>query len=113
MPFYRNLAGRGMFSLLEIGVVLVVLGVIGSIVGPRMSRAAAGAAQSTSDRDAQILVGRLRALRTAIAAYADDHGGRYPTGDPTTIARQLTEWSDSAGNVGIPHNVRYHNGPYL
>jgi type II secretory pathway pseudopilin PulG len=109
MSFYRKWVGRGVFSMLELAVVLVVLTVVGSIVGPRMSRAAA----HPTDPSRQLLIGRLKSLRTAIAAYAADHAGRYPDGDADQVTKQLTQYSDQAGVCNPSRTVRYHCGPYL
>src|SRR4051812_22587499 len=109
MPFYRNLTGRGVFSLLEVAVVVVVLGVVAAIVAPRMSRGAASSPQLGE----RVLVGHLRGLREAIEAYAGDHGGHYPDGDGARVARQLTEMTDWSGNVSPTRTARHHLGPYL
>jgi type II secretory pathway pseudopilin PulG len=111
MRFYRNVIGRGIFSLMEITVVLVVLGVVAAIVGPRISRGAATAASYRPGE--QVLVGQLRSLRAALDAYAAEHGGHYPDGDVIQIIQQLTEHSDSAGAVRPDPSARHPLGPYL
>jgi type II secretory pathway pseudopilin PulG len=113
MRFYRNVVGRGVFSLMEITVVLVVLGVVGAIVGPRISRGAGAAAGGSPHLAEQVLVGQLRSLRAALDAYAADHGGRYPDGDVTRITRELTQYSDQSGAVHAIASARYPLGPYL
>jgi type II secretory pathway pseudopilin PulG len=105
----RKFLGRGLFSLLELAVLFVILGVVAVIVGPRMSR---GASVSPRQND-QILVGHLRLLREALDAYAADHAGRYPTGDPNRITRQLTQFTDPAGAPNANHTASYPLGPYL
>ena len=64
---------RATFPVYEVAIVLVVLGIVASIVGPRMSRGA-GAGAAARGEDA-VLVGRLKSMRTAIKAYTNDHGG--------------------------------------
>ena len=108
---YRRWVGRGVFSLLELAVIVVALGVVAIIVGPRMSRGA-GAASSAHLPD-QLLVGRLRALRTAIHAYAIDHANQPPDGDADRITRQLTQYTDGTGNPNPTRTPRYLYGPYL
>jgi type II secretory pathway pseudopilin PulG len=112
MRFYRNVVSRGIFSLMEITVVLVVLGVVAAIVGPRISRGA-GAAAGSPHLAEQVLVGQLRSLRGALDAYAADHGGHYPDGDAIRITRQLTQYSDQGGAVHATASARYPFGPYL
>ena len=109
MPFDRNLARRGIFSAMEIVVVLIVLGVIAAIVGPRMSRAAA----IPPDTREPLLVGQLRALRNAIDAFSLDHHSRFPAGDVTQITAQLTQYSDRSGTVSASPTPQCHFGPYL
>lgn len=108
MHFYRKLAGRGIFSLMELAVVLVVLGVVGAIVAPRMSRG--GDSPHVAE---QVLQGHLRAMRSAIDAYAEDHAGYWPNGDASQITRQLTEYTDDAGRPGASRTPAYRFGPYL
>jgi type II secretory pathway pseudopilin PulG len=109
MPFYRNLARRGIFSAMEMLVVLIVLGVVAAIVGPRMSRAAA----VPPDTRQPLLVGHLRALRGAIDAYAQDHRNQFPAGDVTQITAQLTQYSDRSGTVSASPSSQCHFGPYI
>jgi len=109
MRCYRSALGRGVFSLMEITVVVVVLGVVGTIVGPRMSR---GASSSPFVTD-QVLVGHLRLLRSAIASYRVEHGGRLPSGDAAHVTAQLTGFSDILGNINARKTNRYALGPYL
>src|SRR6266550_3280596 len=103
MPFYRNrLVKRGMFSLLQAALVLTFLAVVASIVGPRISRAA----HSTGHLPDQLLIGHLKALRTAIGDYAADHAGRLPRGDATRITQQLTQYTDTAGAFNPTRTLR-------
>jgi general secretion pathway protein G len=109
MPLSRKLLGRGVFSLLELAVVLVILGVVAAIVGPRMSRGAS----VSPHQNQQILVGHLRSLREALDAYAADHAGHYPAGDPARIAQQLTQYTDLSGSPHPTRTAGYPLGPYL
>jgi type II secretory pathway pseudopilin PulG len=110
MPFYRNVLGRGLFSLMELAIVLTVLGLVATIVGPRMSRAAAG---PSPHLNANIVTGQLRMLRAAIDEYAAEHGGRFPEGNPDAVAIQLTGYSDFLGNASASRTSRHRLGPYL
>ncbi|MDB5322696.1 MAG: putative fimbrial protein [Phycisphaerales bacterium] len=109
MALSRKLVGRGVFSLMELAVVVVSLGVVAAIVGPRMSR---GAVASPQQGD-QVLVGRLRLLRGALDDYASEHGGRYPAGDAGRVVRQLTEYTDRAGETSPTRTAELRLGPYL
>jgi prepilin-type N-terminal cleavage/methylation domain-containing protein len=92
------------FSLIELVIVVVIIAIIGAIAIPRMSRGAAGAADSA-------LVGDLKVLRSAIDLYASEHGGAFP--GATTIANQLTLYSDDSGNTNATKSTTYVYGPYL
>jgi hypothetical protein len=110
MPFYRNrLLKRGIFSLLQAALLLTFLAVVASIVGPRISRAA----HSPGHLPDQLLIGHLKALRTAIGDYASDHAGRLPSGDATRITQQLTQYTDTAGAPSPTRTPRHRLGPYL
>jgi type II secretory pathway pseudopilin PulG len=109
MPFYRKLAGRGVFSMMELVVVLIVLGVVATIVGPRISRASHAPARTGEP----LLVGNLRALRSAIDAFAADHDNRCPWGDAAQVVAQLTQFTDRSGAINVTGSKRYRFGPYL
>jgi hypothetical protein len=94
---------------MEITGAVVVIGVVGTIVGPRMSR---GASSSPFVGD-QVLVGHLRLLRGAIASYAAEHAGHFPAGDAANVTAQLTGFSDILGHVSARKTTRYDLGPYL
>jgi prepilin-type N-terminal cleavage/methylation domain-containing protein len=98
------------FPFLELAIVLVVIGIVASIVAPRMSRGAGNpnAARVTED---QVLVGRLKALRAAIGAYTNEHGGHSP--DPERIVPQLTSYSDWSGRTSPTRTSRHTLGPYI
>ncbi len=96
-------ARRG-FSLIELVIVVVILGIIGAIAIPRMSRGAAGAADSAVMAD-------LAALRNAIEMYRAEHNGTYP--DETTVANQLTMYSDILGDTQAASDATHIYGPYL
>ncbi len=94
------------FSLVELVIVIVIMGIIAAIAIPRLSRGARTAGGSA-------LKGDLAALRNAIELYAAEHDGKYPG---TTIAVQLVQYSDiTGGTTSATKNsgtgVVY--GPYL
>lgn len=95
---------RKAFSLVELVIVIVILGIIGAIAVPRMSAGASGAGESAFVTD-------LAALRNAIELYAAEHAGTYPT--TAKIVEQLTEYTDAAGaNSATPDSTHIY-GPYL
>jgi len=93
------------FSLIELVIVVVILGIIGAIAIPRMSRGAAGAADSGVMAD-------VATLRNAIEMYRAEHNGAFPT-DDTTIADQLTMFTDVLGDSQATKDATHIYGPYL
>lgn len=96
---------RSAFSLIELVIVVVIIGIIAAIAIPRMSRGAQGANDSS-------LVGNLAILRKAIDLYAAEHNGTFPT-DSSTIATQLTQYTDASGTVSATKTATCIYGPYI
>ena len=77
------------FSLIELTVVVIVLGVITVVAIPRITKG--------SDRSgARALRANFMLLNKALEFYAADHGGQYPTEDD--VEAQLTLYSNFAGD---------------
>jgi len=94
----------GGFSLLELVLVIAITGMIAAIAIPRLSRAVAGASESS-------LCGSLAVLRKAIDFYATEHGGTLPT--EADIESQLLMYSDAQGNTQAARDATHIYGPYL
>ena len=101
-PLMTRKNGRA-FSLVELVIGVVILGIIGAIAIPRMSRGAAGAADSGLQAD-------LAVLRNAIELYAAEHAGTYPAA--ATFADQLTLYTNSAGGTNATKTSAFEFGPY-
>jgi len=105
-------ARRGV-SLVEFLIVMMILGIIGSIAIPRSSRGSRTVEQSS-------LVTDLAILRSAISLYASEHQGQYPgtnadgtAGDTDLLAQQLTQFTSAAGQVAAERDDTHPFGPYL
>lgn len=102
---------RTAFSLAELVIVVVIIGIVASIAVPRVSSARVGAAES--------LAATIDNVRQAIDLYYAEHG-RYPGYDPTTglpngdrFKDQLLKFSDAQGRTSDTYGAPYVHGPYL
>jgi len=103
------------FSLVELVIVIVILGVIAAIAIPRISSGSKNAGESA-------LRANLQSVRNAIDWYYGDHNNTFPAavGDGTNLAdtpaafiTQLTQYSDAAGGVSVNKDPLYPFGPYV
>ncbi|MBT3201553.1 MAG: type II secretion system protein [Phycisphaerales bacterium] len=92
------------FSLLELVIVIVIMGIVAAVAIPRMSRGSAGASDSA-------LSSNLSAMRSAIDLYASEHGGTYPAA--ATFSDQMTLYTSSTGATNATKTATYLYGPYL
>jgi prepilin-type N-terminal cleavage/methylation domain-containing protein len=103
------------FSLIELIVVVVILGVLAAMAIPRFSQGADGGESE--------LKTALAVLRSSIELYCHDHGA-YPgqksagtdaAGARTVAAcvRQLTRYTDAEGRVSDTPSETFCYGPYL
>lgn len=105
---------RRAFTLVEILIVVVILGILATIVVPQFSDAADTARENTMRED-------LRFMRTQITIYTAQHNGTppgYPPGSSSGATEQwmidqLTRPTDFRGNPGDQSDATYRFGPYL
>ncbi len=94
------------FTLAELVVVIVIIGMVASMAIPRMSRGAMGA------NDA-VLAGDINTVRTAILHYTVEHRNVFPEPDAASVVAQLTQYSDLSGTTSPTKTVTAVYGPYL
>jgi general secretion pathway protein G len=103
------------FTLVEVLIVVVILGILAALVVPQFSNAA-DVARGSAMRD------QLRHLRTQVMVYRVEHRGvapGYPGGNVTqtptaeAFVNQMTGITNAAGQVGDSHGGAYRFGPYL
>ncbi len=101
------------FTLIEVLIVVVILGILAATVLPQFTSANSDAKQSALGQD-------LQTLRSQIQLYKFQHGGQFP-GGPTatavTFANALTLPTDVNGNTAAPGTAPgtapYIYGPYF
>lgn len=110
----QSLSRRG-FSLIEILIVVMILGIIASVVIPQFTNASQEARENALKDD-------LRYLRTQIEVYSAQHGDvppGYPNGNladtPTeeALVAQLTQRTNRAGQTSATPDPTYPFGPYF
>jgi general secretion pathway protein G len=103
------------FTLVEIMIVVIILGILAAIVIPQFSNASQTARQNT-------LKDELRYFRTQLVIYGAQHNDvppGYPGGNPaatptsTDFINQMTLYSDAFSNTSSTFSNVYQFGPYL
>ncbi len=110
----RQLPKRGQrqgFTLVEVLIVVVILGILAAIVVPQF-------ASATQSSQSSSLTGSLRTLRAQLELYYSHHNSTYPTLDQLDVPGEewnvLTQRTDVNGNIGDPPIDGVHNhGPYI
>jgi len=106
---------RDGFTLIEIMIVVIILGILASVAIPQFSNASTEAREATLKED-------LRYLRTQIGAYKIQHRDAAPgypggditaTPDETSFLDQMTRFSDELSNTSTAQSPVYRLGPYL
>jgi len=106
---------RAAFTMIELLIVVVILGILATIVIPQFSSASVNAKESALKDD-------LRYLRTQIVVYRAQHKDcppGYPNGDRSQAATgpdfvaQMTHPSNDEGITASTASSAYKLGPYL
>jgi general secretion pathway protein G len=100
----RRTAKKG-FTLIEILIVVIILGILAAIVIPQFTSASTEARQGN-------LKSQLQTLRSQIALYKLQHRDVPPSQTSATFWNQLTQFSDDAGNVNATKTAVFKYGPY-
>lgn len=91
------------FTLVEVLIVVIVLGILAAIVVPQFSNASEESNLSSLKTNLQIIRGQLQ-------LYKIQHNETWPTLD--TLTDQLTKNTKIDGSVG-PATAGFNLGPYL
>jgi general secretion pathway protein G len=90
------------FTLVEILIVVIILGILAAVVIPQFSAA------SNDTRDSSVLTD-LKTLRSQVQLYKAQHSDTYPA----TWPDQMTMYSDTNGNTNATYTSTYRFGPYM
>jgi prepilin-type N-terminal cleavage/methylation domain-containing protein len=99
------------FTLVEMLIVVVIMGILAAIVVPQFS-------QSSDDARYASTVQNLQSLRGQIDLYRNQHANTFPgntsaTADDTTFRDQLTLPTNEAGVTGAFGSPLFPFGPYI
>ena len=104
------------FTLIEILIVVIILGILAAIVIPQFTNASKEAKQSS-------LVTMVQSLRSQIALFKLQHNDRLPganpvvdsggTFDETVFWNQMTLFSDLNGATQAAKDATHVYGPYM
>ncbi len=102
-----RLLGRG-FTLVEILIVVIILGILAAIVVPQFTSAA-------SESREQSLKANLFRIRQQLQVYKEQHNGNWPPlgADGQGFIDHMTRASNANGALGDPGAAGYPFGPYL
>ena len=104
MPMHRSRATRRpAFSMMELVIVMVIMGVLAAIALPRI----VGASERAK---AEALAKDLAEVRNAIEVYKAEHQGRIPG---LQFVAQMTQYSDDKGTTSVDRDPKFPFGPYL
>ena len=93
------------FTLVEILIVVVILGILAAIVIPQFTSASSEAKQAN-------LVSNLQAIRSQIQLYKIHHNDELPTAGAATFVQCLTGLTDVNGDVAAAPGQGVY-GPYM
>jgi prepilin-type N-terminal cleavage/methylation domain-containing protein len=117
---HRRLKDQSGFTLIEMLVVVIILGILAMIIVPQIT-------VSTEDARLNTLQTNLNTVRSAIELYAAQHSSKYPgmyketdgtavTTDAearTAFLAQMTLFSDINGVTSATPSATYKFGPYV
>jgi general secretion pathway protein G len=105
MHRFKNTKRRG-FTLIEVLIVVVILGILAATVLPQFASSTANAKESSLRAD-------LSQIRAQVQLYKFQHDGSLPTGTAANVVSQLTMATDISGNTAAVGTAGYPYGPYL
>src|SRR5262245_17763180 len=97
---------RRAFTLVELVMVVMIVGMLSSMAIPRISRGATAAGDATLAAD-------LTVVRKAILYFAAEHNGDFPGPSAARFTAGMTQYSNGAGSTSVTRSAAFPYGPYL
>ena len=94
------------FTLVEILIVVVILGILAAIVIPQFSDASTQSKVSS-------LQSSLQTMRSQLSLYKIQHNDAAPSTTDATFELQMTTYTDVDGNTQATKDATFCYGPYL
>jgi general secretion pathway protein G len=103
----KRMAQKG-FTLVEILIVVIILGILAAIVIPQFTEASAEARISN-------VMTNLQTIRSQLLLYKTQHQEVYPgsTTDATIFGKQMTTYTNVTGGTSTTPDTAHPYGPYL
>jgi general secretion pathway protein G len=103
----KRMAKKG-FTLVEILIVVIILGILAAIVIPQFTEASAEARISN-------VMTNLQTIRSQLLLYKTQHQEVYPgsTTDATIFGSQMTTYTNVTGGTSATPTTLFPYGPYL
>lgn len=119
MNIMKKCQKRHGFTLIEMLIVIILLGILAMLIVPQIS-------VTTSDAELNTLQSNLSSMRSAIELYYHQHDFTYPgahKNDGTALGTaedaataffdQLTQYTDENGDCEVSKDSTHIYGPYL
>ena len=92
------------FTLVEVLIVVIVLGILAAVVIPQFSEA-------STDAQVSALQTNLQTIRGQLEVYKLQHNSTYPA--YATFSNQMTQYTDVSGAAQATKDATHKFGPYL
>ena len=98
----KKMRAKSGFTLVEVLIVVVILGILAAIVIPQFTNASTEAKVSSLKMD-------LQTVRSQLQLYKAQHGEAYPT----DFGNQMTLFTDVSGTTTASQTPTFRFGPYM